>query len=94
MAYYLVIMHRDRYTAGVANKCSELIETSNPIEAKGRAEAIANGRLSPDEIAVEGKYFAVDVKYIYKPKEEPINNIDRRKLVQEVWERTEEIPPF
>lgn len=61
MAYYLVIMHRDRYTAGVANKCSELIETNNPIMAKEQAEAIANGRLSPDEIAAEGKYFAVDI---------------------------------
>ncbi|MFP1557160.1 hypothetical protein ACLB1T_02710 [Escherichia coli] len=90
MAYYLVIMERNKYVRDIEYKASKTVEANNPIQAQEIAENIANSIFSDEEISSNGKYIAVEIKYIHKPRDEQVNNIDRRRLVQGVWERAEE----
>ncbi|EOR6343587.1 hypothetical protein JTF93_RS06685 [Escherichia coli] len=90
MAYYLVIMERNKYVRDIEYKISKTVEANNPTEAHEIAENIANSNFSDEEISNHGKYIAIEIKYIYKPKDEQVEIFDRRKLVQEVLEQTKE----
>ncbi|EFC6125631.1 TPA: hypothetical protein OZ525_004636 [Escherichia coli] len=78
MAYYLVIMERNKYVRDIEYKASKTVEANNPIEAQEIAENIANENLSDEEISNHGKYIAISIEYIFNPQGETLSRFSHR----------------
>lgn len=78
MAYYFVIMERNKYVRDIEYKASKAVEANNPIETQEIAENIANENLSDEEISNHGKYIAISIEYIFNPQGETLPRLSPR----------------